>query len=276
MGCYAINTQSFDNNIMSTPYQNCSEAQAIPQASFLGLPIELRFEIYAYLTPTLYHVDDQCGGLLPSEIKDARYRRPCVAPDPRYPFLCSKPAFCGWYPTAEICRYDKDSPRLSEKQPNDIDLWAAKALRQTCRLVYEETKGILDGQKGSTLTLRHTDVYTMLVAMRPNELAMIVNLTVQYLISNNNWHGSLNGMNKAVTSLRKIHTSLPNLRLVAIQATERLCTFSRQDWRRRFQPQDTWNDLWYKINTNTLQGRDGRVIEPLWYIAALVDAFKHR
>ena len=70
-----------------------------PSASFLGLPVELRVQIYSELAESVhFHID--CG--YGQSIK-GRKRRLCSAPDPKFRQICTRPDFSGLHPSDDRC-----------------------------------------------------------------------------------------------------------------------------------------------------------------------------
>ncbi|KAF2865697.1 hypothetical protein BDV95DRAFT_612279 [Massariosphaeria phaeospora] len=79
-----------------------------PQATLLGLPAELRLQIYAYLNAaTLVHAHGH-------EYNSWRWQRftwtPCKAPHPTHPLLCANPKWSGLCNEQDRCTYKKDAP----------------------------------------------------------------------------------------------------------------------------------------------------------------------
>jgi hypothetical protein len=212
-----------------------------PRASFLGLPTEVRLQIYSYLEGiSHYHVDDLVTGDRPWHVGRFSYKRRCHAPDPKYPFLCARPAFCGWYKAEELCHQLPEPPE--ETQRRGI---AGDAIRCTCRLIYEETKGSsLQKEDWIGVTVRHGyDARDMLQGMRTHERFLLVHLTIQYLSSP---HHSIH---QIVHYLRKHHWYLPNLRTLAVQAPQTLRKFSTREKGDPatgvFRPRHMWCTLWF-------------------------------
>jgi hypothetical protein len=226
------------------------------QASLLGLPTELRLQIYSYLEDvTHYHVDrlvhvpgpyPQFSQHPPSNLGSSfTYRRRCQTPDPMYPFLCARPAFCGWYKTEDLCHNIKETDEEKQSKKELKMRSGAAALRRTCKLIYEETKtGVLGQEDGVGITVRHSyDARDMLKSMKPHELCLLVHLTIQYCPEAYSCH-------QIVHYLKHHHWDLPNLRVLAIQTPQPLRKFST--YRSgdpavggAFRPGETWHTLWF-------------------------------
>jgi hypothetical protein len=246
---------------MSTPHH---PPPAIPQASFLGLPTELRLQIYSYLEDvTHYHVDNLAP--MPAERSwnwnpnnNYSLRRRCRTPDPRYPFLCARPVFCGWYKTEDLCHSVPIPPEQELKRRRS----GAAALRRTCKVIYEETKTAVPGDKedGIGITVRAAyDARDMLKSMKPHELSLLVHFTIHYCPGEGHHHA--NGMNQIVHYLKHNHWDLANLRILAIQIPQPLRKFST-----------------YRAGDQAVGGacRPGETWGTLWFLRVLAEAFEKR
>jgi hypothetical protein len=249
----AIIHHSFHTMAMSTPHHHPSPT------SLLGLPTELRLQIYSYLEDvTHYHVDrlvhvpcpySQFPQHPPWNLGSSfKYGRRCRTPDPQYPFLCAKPAFCGWYKTEDLC-HSVPVPSAQEERKEFKRKSGTAALRRTCKLLYEETKnGVLSKEDGLGITVGHSyDARDMLKSMRPHELLLLVHLTIQYCPGHGHYRAG--GMNQIVHYLKQSHWDLPNLKVLAIQTPQPLRKFSTyragDQAMGAFRPGETWYSLWF-------------------------------
>jgi hypothetical protein len=119
-----------------------------PHASFLGLPAELRLQIYAALASTLHiHVVYPTVDIHNPNYSEHILEAPtttvlCRTSDPQFPQLCSKPWFSGLSATSDQCWHQHEIPSAA-------DLFA---IRRTCKLIHAETAGIYDSKTHNPLT----------------------------------------------------------------------------------------------------------------------------
>jgi hypothetical protein len=110
-----------------------------PQASLLGLPVELRLAIYHQLADTLhihhmFHVDRRSH-----HCTTTFQQWTCSFPDPQFLQLCTRPRFSGLHRTQDLCKHQSDG----------VD---AFAIRRTYRLVHAETRSILEPSRITSAT----------------------------------------------------------------------------------------------------------------------------
>jgi hypothetical protein len=140
------------------------------RASLIGLPTELRLKIFSYLVePARFHIDEK------DQSQNARkwkftFLRPCHTPDLTHPSLCARPCFSGVSPPEALC-HNKTKSKSNRG-----------AIRMVCRVIYEESRGILDKRWiGLTVVQRTHEASSVLSSMSTQQLEMLVDLTIQVL-----------------------------------------------------------------------------------------------
>jgi hypothetical protein len=214
-------------------------------ASLLGLPTELRLQIYSYLVePTRFHIDEQSQDINARKWK-FKHLRLCYTPDPTHPSLCAKPCFSGLCPPKALCH------NISDVQLNRV------TIPQVCRLLHEETKGMLDKDRiGLTIVQRTYEVPSVLSSMTLHQMEMLVDLTIQVLPAS--YGEGYRGLSPAVIYLRRNHTSFPNLRTVAVQTPQRLRNLAQDRFNpdANFDPEVEWRWQWFITELQEIfQGR---------------------
>jgi hypothetical protein len=108
------------------------------QATFLGLPVELRLQIYEHLCDsTIIHVHRHSVNTIigdddPNDVQPARFTwTPCRSPNPKSPLLCANPKWSGMCTEADRCTYNINSP------PEPLGFWALAA---SSKDVHNETQ----------------------------------------------------------------------------------------------------------------------------------------
>ncbi|KAF2734728.1 hypothetical protein EJ04DRAFT_576698 [Polyplosphaeria fusca] len=142
-----------------------------PQATFTGLPAELRLEVYShvYNESTLRHVHHT--GIIDGVWDQPRFFwTACKKPNPDYPMLCANPKWSGLCNEEDRCTSEPDC--LPES-----DGWAA--LRRTSKRIYQETQDFK--QRGSTVSI-HAKILrpwiNHLKEVAPKQLETLRQLTV--------------------------------------------------------------------------------------------------
>jgi hypothetical protein len=109
------------------------------RASLLGLPAELRLQIYAHLAG--FHIHYTRSHQL-YDSKPNKRELLCSHQDPTFPQLCFRPAFSGLYLSQDICD-PPEWPDVPEDAGNVESIKSRRgqrlAIRQTCQLIYSET-----------------------------------------------------------------------------------------------------------------------------------------
>jgi hypothetical protein len=106
-----------------------------PQATFEGLPAELRLDIYEYLCDsTIIHVHKHSSKTIAGDDEhiNAQPTRftwtPCRLPNPKSPLLCANPKWSGLCKEEDRCTYKKYSP------PEPLGFWALAASSKAIRI----------------------------------------------------------------------------------------------------------------------------------------------
>jgi hypothetical protein len=95
------------------------------QATFAGLPAELRLQIYSHLCDsTIIHVHHHKG----NEDKESRFTwTPCRSPSPSSPLLCANPKWSGMCEEEDRCTYKIYAP------PEPVGFWGLAASSKSIR-----------------------------------------------------------------------------------------------------------------------------------------------
>jgi hypothetical protein len=123
-------------------------------ATLLGLPAELRLQIYAHLANSLHvHYTSLHGAW--SGVWSDLSNQICPHPDPEFPQLCMRPAFSGLYLPQDTCTPPRRAYRTFDAQTVERIKFRRRqtfAIRQTCKFIYSETQGIFEAtaRKGVT------------------------------------------------------------------------------------------------------------------------------
>jgi hypothetical protein len=227
----------------------------IMRASLIGLPTELRLKIFSYLVePARFHIDEK------DQSQNARkwkftFLRPCHTPDLTHPSLCARPCFSGVSPPEALC-HNKTKSKSNRR-----------AIRMVCRLIYEESRGILDKRWiGLTVVQRTYEASSVLSSMSTQQLEMLVDLTIQVLpaVIGSDYCG----LWPAIVHLRRNHATLPNLRTVAVQVPQRLRNLSqgRCDPDRHFDPEVEWRWQWFVLELCEIFQSQVQIIFEGWIV----------
>jgi hypothetical protein len=225
------------------------------RASLLGLPAELRLEIYSYLVETArFHVDGQY------QSNNARRweftnLRPCHTPDPEHPSLCARPCYSGLSRPEDLCH---NITKLDIRR---------SAIRKVCRLFYKESKGILDEcWIGLTVAQRTYEAPSVLGSMTVQQLELLVDLTIQVMPAADG--SDYCGLWPAIVHLRRNHAALPNLRTLAVQAPQRLRNLSqnRTEPNLNFDPEIEWRWQWFVIELSEIFQSRVQIIFEGWIV----------
>ena len=222
-----------------------------PRASLLGLPTELRLEIYSYLVePARFHIDEQDH----AQEWELKRLRPCYTPDPTHPSLCAKPCFSGLSPSETLC-HNIGGPRSHRL-----------AIRQVCALFHRETSSILGKNWIGLIVVQRThEVERVLMSMTAQQLEMLVDLTVQVLpVPGYEYRG----ISPVVVHLRRNHAALPNLRTLAIQTLQRVRnrSQSRRFSDHDFDPELLWRWQWFIVELKEIFQDRVQIIFEGWVV----------
>lgn len=242
--------------------KDTQSALKVPQASLLGLPAELRLQIFSYLSePIRFHVDSSHQDYDPSKC-NFEHKRLCHTPEPVHASLCSTPRFSGLTPPASMCHNQCGAPthRL--------------AIRGVCKLFRSETRALFENQWiGMTIEHRTVEARSVLRSMSMLQLAMLVDLTIQVLPPHKSqpWTPPPPGGGSIATvlvHLRNSHFAFPNLRTLAIQAPKRLQKRRRGRWDRDyyFDPEGEWRWQWYIVELKEMYGDRVQIILQWWFV----------
>jgi hypothetical protein len=200
-----------------------------PQASLLGLPVELRLAIYHQLANTLhihhmFHVDGRSH-----HCSTTFQQWPCSFPDPQFPQLCTRPRFSGLHPTRELCKHQSDS----------VD---AFAIRRTCRLIHAEMRGIYEPNgvtSATSLSAVAGSLYESFYKLRRARIQQLRCITLQETPYN------IVQMQNTIYHLEKWARCMVSLHTVAVQSPIAHSRFNdkRRPQGRYFSPETTWQNL---------------------------------
>ena len=236
----------------------------VPQASLLGLPVELRLQIFSYLSePIRFHIDSSHQGPDPRKW-EFKHKRLCHTPDSNHPSLCSTPRFSGLAPPASMCNNLCGTPTHRH------------AIRGVCKLFRSEAKDALKKQRiGLTIEHRTVEARSVLGSMSMLQLAMLVDLTIQVLPprASEPWTPPPGGGSIAtvLVYLRKNLSAFSNLRTLAIQQTKR-CFRKRRgrwdapNWYQDFNPEDEWRWQWYIVELKEMFQDRVQIILEWWFV----------
>lgn len=259
-----IDTGSLRN---STTEEHALQTFKYPRASLLGLPLELRLQIYTHLAESIhFHLDYKPD---PTWIypwsrydwnSDSRMSRMsgssngltrfCAAPDPSFPQLCTRPFFSGLHTTEEQCG------KLEAVKSDPF------ALRATCETIYEETRGVLD-PKNMGFSIFTAGTRGVLSALKPDARMRLTRLTIV--------HAPLNiscAMHQAMAYLGNHPLSFVSLRTIAVQVTQPHYKFCVKRPRSLpvFDPESTWQNLWFVKALNKTFNGDVTVVLEAWVV----------
>lgn len=243
-------------------------AEITANASLLSIPSELRLMVYAHLAkPVTYHVDH--FRKYPKDIRsvDISHKRICRAVDAEH-VLCTKPVFSGLHPLGQLCHTVPESVEKEEEKESHSHHHHHHhlAIRRTCRLIYSETKGILDREWMGIIVPHDWMAWKLLSSMSTHQLETITDLTIQLLPCK---QGRGAGIAKIVYYLEHHAAEFPNLRTIAVQAVQpyrKFCVL-QDDGQQIFDPLRTWRKLWF-LNTlqSAFQGRGVVVMLEAWVL----------
>jgi hypothetical protein len=166
------------------------------QASLLGLPAELRLEVYSHLYDTLIvHVHHY------SKKKASRFTwTPCRAASELSRLLCANPKWSGLCKEEDRCTYEAESPR---------ELTGAWALAASNRLIRQEAHELFF--RKSVVSIHPQDLAPWLDHLTERDPRQVENLRHVTLASPNFW--------KAICKLEfdTVRTRIPNLQSLGVQ-----------------------------------------------------------
>ncbi|CAO2652259.1 Nn.00g005420.m01.CDS01 [Neocucurbitaria sp. VM-36] len=275
LGNLLLDLDQFPNLALSwtdpkSPQNNTKKRHALqtfkyPRASLLGLPPELRLQIYTYLAKSIHlhldyvrdptwtypwHQDDWVIAHCIDSPTDS-ITRFCTAPDPTFCQLCTKPFLSGLHPTEETCHTSKS---------NKSDPFA---LRATCKTIYQETRGVLD-RKELGFSVHAGDARGVLRALRPDARTGLVRLTLVHAPSIVDC-----AIHQAVAYFHKHALSFRSLRTIAVQTTQPRYKFCVKRPRNAplFDPERTWQKLWFVRALDEAFYGDVTVVLEAWVVA---------
>jgi hypothetical protein len=248
LGTTALGTFSLFTN---TIYEAMTIALGVLRASLLGLPAELRLEIFSYLSePLRFHVDSAGQDLDPRKW-NFTHKRLCYTSDLVYPSLCITPCFSGLIPHDSLCQ------NLGGKLTHRL------AIRGVCKLFQRETKSVLNKNLFSLTLADHMhEARGVLKSMSSQRLEMLVELTTQVLPDGR--HRGWGDVSPVIIHLRHHHTAFPNLRTIAIQAPQRFRKLSHSQVEPVyfFDPEGEWRWQWPIVELKkTFQNRAQIIFE---------------
>jgi hypothetical protein len=248
LGTTALGTFSLFTN---TIYEAMTIALGVLRASLLGLPAELRLEIFSYLSePLRFHVDSAGQDLDPRKW-NFTHKRLCYTSDLVYPSLCITPCFSGLIPHDSLCQ------NLGGKLTHRL------AIRGVCKLFQRETKSVLNKNLFSLTLADHMhEARGVLKSMSSQRLEMLVELTIQVLPDGR--HRGWGDVSPVIIHLRHHHTAFPNLRTIAIQAPQRFRKLSHSQVEPVyfFDPEGEWRWQWPIVELKkTFQNRAQIIFE---------------
>jgi hypothetical protein len=226
----------------------------VPQKSLLGLPTELRLQIFSFLTePIQFHVDSSNQDTDPRRWTFEQ-KRLCQKPDPIHPSLCSAPRFSGLTPTPSMCHTQSD------KSANRL------AIRAVCRLFRSEAHIMFKDERFGLTVEHHTvEACIVLSSMSAQQAVMLVDLTIQALPTGTQGGGNLAPV---LLQLRNNFSAFSNLRTIAIQQPRRIhrrinprCNRSES-----FDPKGEWRWQWYIVQLKAMYGKRVQIILEWWFV----------
>jgi hypothetical protein len=230
-------------------------ALGVSHASLLGLPAELRLEIFSYLSePLRFHVDS-AGQDLDRRKWTFTHKRLCYTPDPVHPSLCTTPCFSGLVSHNSICQ------NLGGKHTHRL------AIRGVCKLFLKETNDVLNTDLFSLTLVDHLDeARSVLKSMSAQRLEMLVELTIQVLPGGR--HREWGDVSRVVVYLRHHRTAFPNLRTIAIQAPQRFrkLSHSQVDPVHYFDPEGEWRWQWPIVELKKTFRNRAQIIFEGWIV----------
>lgn len=232
--------------------ETSSQPTTYPRASLLGLPTELRLQIYTHIAESVHlHIEYPPSWARPwCTYKSSNLRtRFCTAPDATFRQLCTKPAFSGLDATEDLCHRQKKNAKNDEHHPF--------ALRATCQSVYEETRGIL--QPG--ITVQADYACQILKELRPDIRRALVRLTIVDIPDGCALHG-------AVAYFSWHARKFPSLRSIAVQTRQphyKFCV-KRPGKHPLFDPERTWGKLWFVNALYEMFDQEVTVVLEAWVV----------
>ncbi|KAF2267449.1 hypothetical protein CC78DRAFT_577160 [Lojkania enalia] len=180
---------------------------ANPQATFMGLPTELRLHIYSYISnATLMHVyRHKEGQWINGNWRPPRFFwSPCQAPHPDYPMLCLNPKWSGLCEESERCAYRIYSPPESS---------GFVALSQTCKLIHSETQEFF--RRGTSVCIHPQEVRPWLdhlESIAPEQIECLQSVTFFGMRPDRSWYD---------VAIKELKSRVPNLTTVGCQGQVR-------------------------------------------------------
>ena len=177
-----------------------------PRACLLGLPAELRLEIYRHVfDSSLIHVHKHKGQLYEDGRVDApRFTwTPCRATNPKHPLLCANPKWSALCPESERCTFRP----YASPQVNRVRGFAA--LATSCKFVRSETQDFF--LRNTTVSIHPQDVQEWLDHLEkntPSHIEQLRRITVA---------GPFDYRNNMPAALEQIEQRIPHLQGVGFQ-----------------------------------------------------------
>ncbi|KAH7119101.1 hypothetical protein B0J11DRAFT_536070 [Dendryphion nanum] len=206
-----------------------------PQATLLGLPTELRLEIYHYVFDSSlihvhrYHANDEDDDENKTNLGSSFIWTPCRAPNPNCSLLCLNPKWSGLCKESERCTYRPYGP--TDQQPAGFN-----ALSHTCRRIHTESHEIL--MKNTTVSIQAHDVHDWIRFMKnkaPLQLALIRRVTIN--APDNYWSilGAFDKIRNEVSNLEGIGFQ-GQVPIFMMRTRVQMYTSDPQFWWRRWTP----------------------------------------
>jgi hypothetical protein len=209
--------------------------------NLLGLPAELRLEIYHHLFGTnLVHVGytgSHRDGF--DKWSLSLTRRPCRCPDTNHPQLCANPIYSGFCQLHEYC--DDDIPAMAR----------AHSITQICRLIRQETRGMNDFQYSTcfSMPIGNASLFLRYVTFNGpflplTSLTMTPSYGGYYFKIPHMGHTDTEiRLHDAIRFLCKGAEALPNLQSVTISTRQPISKLRTGG--KGFTPEEKWKEFWY-------------------------------
>lgn len=199
-----------------------------PRAMLLGLPAELRLEIYSYVFDSiLIHIhrhnstvtEQDDGSLAPPRFTWT----PCRGTHPTSPLLCANPKWSGLCEEADRCTFKPYAPP---------EVTGFAALTWTCRFIRQETQEFF--LRNTTVSIHPLDVTPWLRHLEkhaPSHIELIRRVTIA---GPDNYNMNID------PALDQVANRLPNLEAIGFQGQVPKWTMNTPGNSFRFNPQLMW------------------------------------
>lgn len=211
-----------------------------PQATLLGIPTELRLQIYGYVfDSTLIHVHrHEIDELDDTMWSPPRFTwTPCRGVNPNSNLLCANPKWSGLCKESDRCTFRPFAP----KDPTGF-----AALAWTCKFIRQETQEFF--LRNTTVSIHARDVRPWLDHLEKNAPTYIDLLTRITITGLDNFETHMN------TALADIKKRVPNLEAVGFQGQVAKWVWYDQSAPCLVDPSNKWKQWrmveWMKTNFN--------------------------